>query len=287
VGGALLIDFEHGSHEMSRRARRLVYHIAHGKAQNLTLNELENLLFSGTLTDSQGRTYQFEDGKRVASPETQTQEPSTTNPVDTASVTQHNAPVSSGAQERQAMTHTVYQGTGRASQGSIYSMGQGAVMDDADYYAFDEGSARGYGPEVKQTQVSLSNPAKITSDIDWADLAKAAGVPQDLALMSAYSGDTSQVQAAKAKLRAYLVSQGHDGMVVQIDRSKPTKKVGRLFGHDQLVKFRDAKEQAGVQGTPATFVLQKTRKGYEVISMIDGARPYEYFKAVIDDALAR
>ena len=44
---------------------------------------------------------------------------------------------------------------------------------------------------------------------------------------------------------------------------------------------------AGVQGTPATFVLLKTRKGYEVVSMIDGARPYEYFKAVIDDALAR
>lgn len=211
---------------------------------NTRMVVIEKPAFSGTLTDSQGRTYQFEDGKRVASPETQTPEPSTTNPVDTASVTQHNAPVSSGAQEQQAMTHTVYQGTGRASQGSIYSMGQGAVMDDADYYAFDEGSARGYGPDVKQTQVSLSNPAKVTSDIDWADLAKAAGVPQDLALMSAYGGDTSQVQAAKAKLRAYLVSQGHDGMVVQIDRSKPAKKVGRLFGHDQLVKFRDATASA-------------------------------------------
>ena len=44
---------------------------------------------------------------------------------------------------------------------------------------------------------------------------------------------------------------------------------------------------AGVQGTPATFVLLKGKKGYEVISLVDGARPYEYFKAVIDDALAR
>jgi protein-disulfide isomerase len=44
---------------------------------------------------------------------------------------------------------------------------------------------------------------------------------------------------------------------------------------------------AGVQGTPATFVLIKNKKGYEVISLVDGARPYEYFKAVIDDALAR
>jgi protein-disulfide isomerase len=44
---------------------------------------------------------------------------------------------------------------------------------------------------------------------------------------------------------------------------------------------------AGVQGTPASFILVKTRKGYEVVSMVDGARPYEYFKTVIDEALAR
>ena len=44
---------------------------------------------------------------------------------------------------------------------------------------------------------------------------------------------------------------------------------------------------AGVQGTPSTFVLLKTRKGYEVVSMIDGARPYEYFKTVLDQALSK
>lgn len=44
---------------------------------------------------------------------------------------------------------------------------------------------------------------------------------------------------------------------------------------------------AGVQGTPASFVLLKTRKGFETVALVDGARPYEYFKAVIDDALAR
>jgi protein-disulfide isomerase len=44
---------------------------------------------------------------------------------------------------------------------------------------------------------------------------------------------------------------------------------------------------AGVQGTPATFVLVKNKKGYDVVSLVDGARPYEYFKAVIDEALAR
>lgn len=44
---------------------------------------------------------------------------------------------------------------------------------------------------------------------------------------------------------------------------------------------------AGVQGTPSTFVLVKTRKGYEQIAMVDGARQYEFFKAAIEEALAR
>jgi protein-disulfide isomerase len=44
---------------------------------------------------------------------------------------------------------------------------------------------------------------------------------------------------------------------------------------------------AGVQGTPATFVLIKTRKGFEIVSTIDGARPYSYLKAAVDEALTR
>jgi protein-disulfide isomerase len=44
---------------------------------------------------------------------------------------------------------------------------------------------------------------------------------------------------------------------------------------------------AGVQGTPASFILVKTKKGYETVALIDGARPFEYFKTIIDDALAR
>lgn len=44
---------------------------------------------------------------------------------------------------------------------------------------------------------------------------------------------------------------------------------------------------AGVEGTPATFILAKTRKGYEVVSMISGAQSYSYFKAAVDEALSR
>ena len=42
---------------------------------------------------------------------------------------------------------------------------------------------------------------------------------------------------------------------------------------------------AGVTGTPATFVLKRDGDDYEVFAVIEGAREYEYFKAVIDAAL--
>lgn len=45
--------------------------------------------------------------------------------------------------------------------------------------------------------------------------------------------------------------------------------------------------QAGVEGTPTSFVLKKTRKGYEIIAVIVGARPYEYTKAAIEQALSK
>lgn len=44
---------------------------------------------------------------------------------------------------------------------------------------------------------------------------------------------------------------------------------------------------SGVEGTPATFILIKNKNSYEVVSLISGARPYEYFKAVVEEALAR
>jgi protein-disulfide isomerase len=44
---------------------------------------------------------------------------------------------------------------------------------------------------------------------------------------------------------------------------------------------------AGVTGTPSTFILARTNKGYEVVSNISGAQSYSYFKAGIDEALSK
>lgn len=44
---------------------------------------------------------------------------------------------------------------------------------------------------------------------------------------------------------------------------------------------------AGVQGTPTSFVLIKSKKGFEVVALVDGARPLQYFEAAIEQALSR
>jgi predicted DsbA family dithiol-disulfide isomerase len=44
---------------------------------------------------------------------------------------------------------------------------------------------------------------------------------------------------------------------------------------------------AGVNGTPATFVLIKNKNGYEVVSMIAGAQEKSYFEAAINSALSK
>lgn len=44
--------------------------------------------------------------------------------------------------------------------------------------------------------------------------------------------------------------------------------------------------QAGVEGTPTTFILKKTWKGLEVVATIIGARDYAYTKAAIEQALS-
>lgn len=46
-------------------------------------------------------------------------------------------------------------------------------------------------------------------------------------------------------------------------------------------------QTAGVQGTPSTFVLIKNKKGFDVVSMVDGARQESYFEAAIEEALSK
>lgn len=42
---------------------------------------------------------------------------------------------------------------------------------------------------------------------------------------------------------------------------------------------------AGVQGTPNTFVLAKSKDGYKIVTVINGARDYRYVSNVLDQAI--
>ncbi len=45
--------------------------------------------------------------------------------------------------------------------------------------------------------------------------------------------------------------------------------------------------QAGVDGTPTTFVLVKNGNKYDIVANISGAQQYSYFKTAVDEALSK
>lgn len=74
---------------------------------------------------------------------------------------------------------------------------------------------------------------------------------------------------------------------IGLDISEFTKCMADKSTSDAINASLADGAKAGVQGTPSTFVLKKTRKGYDVVSVVDGARPYSFLKAVVDEALSR
>jgi hypothetical protein len=91
--------------------------------------------------------------------------------------------------------------------------------------------------------------------------------------------------ASAAKARAF--ARKPKGASAQNAGSKAAsasweKRQSGLAPSTLLKKYNSSLKSAA---TPATFVLIKKRNGYEVLSMIGGARPYAYFKAVLDEAV--
>lgn len=74
---------------------------------------------------------------------------------------------------------------------------------------------------------------------------------------------------------------------VNLDATAFTECLASQISSDTITKSMADGVTAGVQGTPSTFILKKKGKGYEVVAAIDGARDYNYFKAAIDEAIAR
>jgi protein-disulfide isomerase len=92
-----------------------------------------------------------------------------------------------------------------------------------------------------------------------------------------------------AKQTTELVATGKEDLAknIGLDITTFTACMNNQAVTDAVTASMNDGVAAGVQGTPSSFILVKTRKGYEVVAMIDGARPLTYFKAAIDEALAR
>ena len=175
----------------------------------------------------------------------------------------------------------VFRGTGRDSKDSVYLAGVGAVLgDDARYFATNPEQARRYGPNVSQEKVELHKPLTLTDANEWRAITDAAGVPANLNMHTVYGGDKSQVEAARKKLTDYLKGQGYDGVVIKMDRTKPTKHLEGVFGHDQVIVFGKPGEKAAIGdqvsastigGETHTGTLEDIDNGTAIIRKPDGS----------------
>lgn len=137
--------------------------------------------------------------------------------------------------------YKVFRGTGRDDKGAVYNSAVAAIGpvfgENAKYYATSEKQAQTYGPSVKQQTVSLKKPLVLSSDSDLREIAKEAGVPANLNKQFAYEGNMDPIRESQKKLVDHIKNAGHDGIVVQMDKTKQTKKLAELVGHDQVVVF--------------------------------------------------
>ena len=147
---------------------------------------------------------------------------------------------------------TLYHGSGK-TRSEIYSSDNAAqvpIAGEGTYYAMSEKTAKQYGDNISSEKVRLNNPYVVNDDADWRKLAKLAG--WEYAKSNMYDKET-MIKDTQA-LRAYLVENGYDGLVVQyeqhIDGDYNSKTHGTIkvlddmFGHDQVVVYGDSKQGA-------------------------------------------
>lgn len=169
---------------------------------------------------------------------------------------------------------TLYHGSGK-TRSEIYSSDNAAqvpIAGEGTYYAMSEKTAKQYGDNISTEKVRINNPYVVNDDADWRKLTKLAG--WEYAKSNMYDKET-MIKDTQA-LRAYLVENGYDGLVVQyeqhIDGDYNSKTHGTIkilddmFGHDQVVVYRDSKQGAASPAlkdlgantpTPAEMVQSK------------------------------
>lgn len=170
------------------------------------------------------------------------------------------------AETEQPFTATLYHGSG-ADPKDIYMGVQYPVAGQGRYYAMSEEQARAYGDQVEKEEVTLNNPIVIKDDEDWREVAGAAGWPY----ANMFGASEEEVIKAADDMRNYVLSSGHDGLVIQYDDDRRgdvnintgnrIKTLDNVFGHDQVVVYTKDQLAAAATETKAQNPLLPKSSG--------------------------
>lgn len=138
---------------------------------------------------------------------------------------------------------TIWRGSGRTDRASVYSGPTVPVMGRGRYWAFDEQTAREFGPNVEQAELMLQSPLVIRSDEAWRALTREAGwdVP------NLYGQSQGKIEELTAALRELVLARGHDGVIVHWDdavrgdidpEGRGIKLLRNVLGDPQVVDYR-------------------------------------------------
>ncbi len=174
-----------------------------------------------------------------------------------------NAAAPALSQDKPTSSYTVYRGSGRASKEAVYSeyASGGVFTDNATYYAFDQGTAKQYGPNVETRTVQPKNPLVLRTDKDFVSAFPIRNVniitqAMEEASRRGLRGDDFDADVKKRvgdisrQLFDFAVDKGYDAIEVRLAKGDASRRLTELMGHDQLIVLTPESKSAaaGVPG---------------------------------------
>jgi hypothetical protein len=145
----------------------------------------------------------------------------------------------------QPFTATLFHGSGKPKK-EIYTYLEKPIVGEGRYYTFAEADAKFYGDKITQEEVSLNNPLVIRNDDEWRALTREAGWRYP----NPYGSPKEEVSKWIDQLKQTIISKGHDGLIIQMDKEGDAAKTLRdVFGHDQVVVYPKIKAAPAAETT--------------------------------------
>ena len=147
------------------------------------------------------------------------------------------------AETGKPFTATLYHGSG-SDPSEIYMGVEYPVAGKGRYYAMSQEKAQAYGDQIDVEDITLKNPLVVRDDAEWRAVTQAAGWKYP----NMFGSSEADVIAAADAMREYVLSSGHDGLVIQYDDSHQgdinvrtggiVKTLDNVFGHDQVIVYQ-------------------------------------------------